>query len=86
MHRFVCPNSIPGLPYSRTDYQLIQLPSGATPFDQAAAAFFVQSWMSSALPHMLDIWKNWDSSSDEHKRDFISYLDIALFSNGKLIG
>ena len=34
---------------------------------------------------MLNVWKNWDSASEEDRLDYRSYLDVALFSSGKMI-
>lgn len=82
MNRFVHSSPIAGLPYIRTEYTLLDLSVGRSDFVQASAAFFVQNWMSSALPRMLDAWKNWDRCSEEDKTDYRSYLDVALFSNG----
>lgn len=85
MNHLVCPSSVINLPYNRTEYTLLPLPSGTVNFTQDAAAFFVQSWMSSALSQMLHVWQNWSSTSPQDKQEYISYLDVALLSEGKLI-
>lgn len=64
---------------------MLPLPGGTATFAQDTAAFFVQSWMSSALPQMLHVWQNWSSASPQDKQEYLSYLDVALLSGGQLI-
>lgn len=83
MDHLVCPSCVSGLSYSRTNYTLLSLPDIRTTFVSDAAAFFVQSWMSSVLPEMLNIWQNWDDASQEERTDYLSYLSSALLADVK---
>lgn len=81
---FTCCTSIEGLPYHRTEYTLLPLLDTKECFIRAAAEFFIQSWMSAAMPRMRDVWLSWDEASEEDRQDYLSYLDH-LFSQGILI-
>lgn len=80
MKHLIRPNCISGLPYSRTDYTLLPLPDIRAKFVREAATFFVQSWMSSALPQMIQVWQNWASASLEERTDYLSYLSSAMLA------
>lgn len=85
MRRFVSANAISTHPYNRVDYTMLPLTNGSDAFAQAAAIFFVQNWMTSALPRMLTVWQNWQDSSEEEKNDYLSYLNTAFFSKDGLL-
>jgi len=80
MDHLICPNCVSGLPYSRTNYTLLTLSDGNKTFVSDAAAFFVQSWMSSAMPQMMNVWENWSNASHDDRIDYLSYLSAALLS------
>ncbi|MBV9707040.1 MAG: hypothetical protein JO125_06505, partial [Chloroflexi bacterium] len=84
MEKFTCFKPVEGLPYTRTEYTLLSLPDVREHFVQAAAEFFIQSWMSSALPEMRDLWQAWEDASQEDKLDYRLHFDH-LFSRGVLI-
>ncbi len=85
MKHIIYGNAVADLPYNRTEYTILQLTDGADNFVNAASIFFVQSWMSSALPDMFSVWQAWDNSLEEERQYYVSFLDTALFSKGKLI-
>lgn len=80
MEHLIYPGCVSGLPYSRTNYTLLPLPNIRATFVSDAAAFFVQSWMSSVLPQMINVWQNWDDASLEERTDYLSYLSSALLA------
>ena len=84
MRDFTCSTSVKGLPYHRVEYTLLSLPDTREHFVRAAAEFFVQSWMSSALPKMLGVWQCWETALQEDRQDYQRYLDH-LFSGGILV-
>jgi len=84
MKTLVQPKTLTGLPYNKTEYTLLSIPGCRNGFIQAAAIFFIQSWMSAALPEMLNVWQHWDNASDADKQYYIQHL-YHLFSNGTLI-
>src|SRR5438552_19177750 len=85
MQRFTCAASIEGLPYYRTEYTFLPLSDTREQFVRSAAEFFVQSWMSSELPRMIDVWKNWESASPEDRQKYLLSLDHLLSDDGVLI-
>ncbi len=84
MKRFVCPTPVPNPNYTRMDYCFQQSPDRVDTFVQAAAQCFVENWMKSALPAILHVWQSWDTSSEEDRSEYLSYL-YHLFTKGKLI-
>lgn len=84
MRSFVCETSVDGLPYSRMEYALLPLADTRANFIQAAANFFVQSWMVTSLPGIVDVWLHWDDASADERDHYLAHLDH-LFSDGRLI-
>src|SRR5712691_2285560 len=84
MKSFFCETSVTGLPYSRTEYTLLSLDDTRDNFIQAAASFFVQSWMVTSLPEIVDVWLHWDDASADERDYYLAHLDH-LFSDGRLI-
>jgi hypothetical protein len=84
MKSFVCGTDVTGLAYSRTEYTLLPLDDTRDNFIQAAANYFVQSWMCASLPEIVDVWLHWDYASAEERDHYLSHLEH-LFSDGTLI-
>src|SRR5947208_2619293 len=72
-------------PFNVTHFSLLPLPNARTEFAELAARFFVEQWMEIEAPEMLDVWQNWNSSSDDKKNAYKGYLNEALFSKGLLV-
>ncbi|HEU0145138.1 MAG TPA: hypothetical protein VFQ47_10165 [Nitrososphaera sp.] len=85
MNHLLSSTSVSGLPFNKTEYSIVKLARTSDQFAREAATFFVQSWMSSALPQMMTVLNSWATSSEEDKKDYLSYLNVALFTGGKLV-
>ena len=84
MQDFICSVSRDNLSYNHVEHRLLPLPDLRENFVQASAEFFIQCWMSSVMPQVLDVWQNWEAASEEEKLDYRSRLDH-LFSPASVL-
>lgn len=78
MRNFVDSISIEGLPYHRIEHSLLTLPDTRDNFVRATAEFFIQNWMISKLPKMLEVWDCWNTASLDDRQDYLHFLNHLL--------